>query len=123
MEEAERARFEAWWRDNFAAATPQGPSFGEAERCAALAWAAAKRDAQADALDAASFKGLCNTVARDLPEGYELRVCLERGAGWVTLHNPDGDVLELDDLSDASLEEQVGAAIDAARNEPKGEQP
>lgn len=55
-------------------------------------------------------------AARDLPDGWEVHVCVERGAGWAILYNPNGDVVELEDQdSDNRLVAEVNAAIDAAR--------
>ena len=54
---------------------------------------------------------LANHVCRHLPDGWELRLCMEKGAAWVTLHNPDGDTIELPDAADKSLEQQVNDAL------------
>lgn len=55
-----------------------------------------------------------NNAARDLPAGWLIELCVERGAGWVELYNPDGDRHELEELADSSLGEQVTAAINEA---------
>lgn len=54
---------------------------------------------------------MANRVCQHLPDGWELRLCMERGAAWVTLHNPDGDCPELPDAADKSLEQQVNDAL------------
>ena len=54
---------------------------------------------------------MANAVCRHLPEGYELRLCMENGAAWVDLRNPDGDCVELPDAADKSLEKQVNDAL------------
>ena len=56
---------------------------------------------------------LANAVARDIPEGWELRLCIERGAAWVTLHR-NGERIELPDCADKSLEEEVNDAMAVA---------
>lgn len=55
-----------------------------------------------------------NAAARDLPDGWLIELCVERGAGWVELYNPDGDRHELEDAPDLTLGEQVTAAIGEA---------
>jgi hypothetical protein len=61
-------------------------------------------------------------AARDLPDGWQVHVCVERGAGWPILYNPEGDVIECDDIdADDRLTAEVLAAIDAAiRNGGEG---
>lgn len=59
---------------------------------------------------------VANAICRDIPDGYELRLCMERGAAWVTLHNEDGDVIELPDAADKTLAEQLAEALQVARN-------
>lgn len=54
---------------------------------------------------------LSNRVCQHLPDGWELRLCMEKGAAWVTLHNPEGDCIELPDAGDKSLEQQVNDAL------------
>ena len=54
---------------------------------------------------------LANRVCQHLPDGWELRLCMEKGAAWVTLHNPDGGTIELPDAGDKSLEQQVNDAL------------
>lgn len=58
---------------------------------------------------------LANRVCQHLPDGWELRLCMEKGAAWVTLHNPEGDGIELPDAGDKSLEQQVNDALCEAR--------
>jgi len=87
-------------------------SYAEAARAPLLA-----RIAEMERDAGRSFDGVCNRVARDLPEGYELRVCLDRGAGWVVLCNPAGDVIELPDASDQSIEQQIDTALQSQQGE------
>lgn len=54
-------------------------------------------------------------AAGNLPEGWIIELCVERGAGWVELYDADGDRHELDELPDASLAEEVTAAIVEAK--------
>lgn len=53
-------------------------------------------------------------AAQDLPDGWIVRVCAERGAGWVELIDPDADEAMIDADCD-SLASEVHIAIDAAR--------
>jgi hypothetical protein len=48
-----------------------------------------------------------------LPAGWQVSVFVERGAGWIELHNPDGYQITDLEISDMRLGEQVNAAIDA----------
>ena len=59
---------------------------------------------------------VANEICRDIPDGYELRLCLERGAAWVTLHNEEGDLIGLPDAADKTLAEQLAEALLVARN-------
>jgi hypothetical protein len=52
-------------------------------------------------------------AARDIPEGWEVRICIERGSGWVVLFNPAGDVVDFDG-DDLSVPNQVGQAVQYA---------
>ena len=57
---------------------------------------------------------LANRVARHLPDGWELRLCIGRGAGWVVLLNPEGDEVEMESSTDRSLELQINDALQVA---------
>jgi hypothetical protein len=54
-------------------------------------------------------------AAGQLPEGWIIDLCVERGAGWVELYDPDGDRHELGEMPDASLAEEVDAAVAEAQ--------
>lgn len=56
-----------------------------------------------------------NEVCGQLPLGWELQLCMERGAAWVELVNPEGDRVELPDTADESIEEQIREALGVAR--------
>lgn len=66
-------------------------------------------------VDPVSLTAAINAAARDLPDGWLIQLCVERGAGWIELHNPDGDRHELEDMADLTLGEQVAVAISEAR--------
>ena len=55
-----------------------------------------------------------NRAARDLPEGWEIRIDLERGAGVVHLTDPEGNETMIDGSGEL-FSDQINAAIDAAR--------
>lgn len=59
---------------------------------------------------------VANEICRDIPDGYELRLCMERGAAWVTLHDEEGDLIGLPDVADKTLAEQLAEALIVARN-------
>lgn len=66
----------------------------------------------------ASQPDVFNRACGELPEGWRIEVCLEFGAGWLVLTDPDGvehDVCP-DDLT---LEEQIDEAIATAVKEAK----
>lgn len=58
-----------------------------------------------------------NRAARDLPEGWEIRIDLERGAGAVHLTDPEGKETMIDGSGEL-FSDQINAAIDAAMGEP-----
>lgn len=73
--------------------------------------------AQGDALDQGvreelSIGKAINRAARDLPEGWEIRIDLERHAGVVFLIDPNGN----ETMSEGGelFSDQINAAIDAA---------
>ena len=78
--------------------------------------------AQGDALDQGvreelSIGKAINRAARDLPEGWKIRIDLERHAGVVFLIDPDGN----ETMSEGGelFSDQINAAIDAAHAQAK----
>ena len=59
-----------------------------------------------------------NRAARDLPEGWEIRIDLERHAGVVFLIDPDGN--ETMSENGELFSDQINAAIDAAKGDTHG---
>ena len=59
-----------------------------------------------------------NRATRDLPEGWEIRIDLERHAGVVSLVDPDGNETMIE--NDRPFSDQINAAIDAAKGESNG---
>jgi hypothetical protein len=53
-------------------------------------------------------------AAANLPERYDLRIYLERGAGWVELYDPDGKPVEFDEDTDDGMTGRIRAATAAA---------
>ena len=61
---------------------------------------------------ALSVQEIANTVAQFLPDGYEIRLCLERGAAHVELWAGCGDIdVLLPDATDKSLYQQINDAL------------
>jgi hypothetical protein len=63
-----------------------------------------------------------NQLARDLPEGYEVRICVERHSGWVDLYGPDGGRIEFPSNMETMVEQIDDAfqhAIDLASGAPE----
>ena len=59
------------------------------------------------------IQALLETAARDLPPGWTIQICVERGAAWVRLEAPGEVPVEIDS-ADLSIEEQVALAIEKA---------
>jgi len=55
-----------------------------------------------------------NHAARELPEGWQILISVERGSGWAELFNADGGKEE-PNLSDLELFDQVYACTKFAR--------
>lgn len=53
-------------------------------------------------------------AAKDLPHGYDLSVCIERGAGWATVSCPNLHNIAPTFDGDCTLAEQVDGCTDAA---------
>jgi hypothetical protein len=62
----------------------------------------------------ADLLAMANKVCGQLPEGWEVQLCMERGAAWVALRDTNGDFHPLPDAADKSIEEQINDAIAAA---------
>ena len=87
----------------------------QAERDALLA----ERDAMKKVLDRqVPLHDAIQRAAGDLPEGWEIRLCVEHHAGWVELIGPDGS--EDFATNDERLDYTV---IDALEHALQGEQP
>lgn len=81
--------------------------------------AAGARVMQAEARAAANEKDAqigraIGRAAKDLPEGFDLHIELERGAGTVRLYLPDSDAQITDFGCDIPFHAEINAAIDAA---------
>jgi len=59
-------------------------------------------------------------AAGELPQGWEIRLCVERGAGWVELYDPVGD--DIGDFA-TNAERLDFTVIDALEHALKGHQP
>ena len=57
------------------------------------------------------LQSLANAACRHLPEGWMINVCMENGAGWVELHDPDGKEADFSCDVEKTLEEQVNDAL------------
>jgi hypothetical protein len=53
-------------------------------------------------------------AAATLPAAYDLRIYLERGAGWVELYDPDGKSIDFDEDTDSSMTGRIRNATEAA---------
>ncbi|CAE6964539.1 hypothetical protein [Paraburkholderia domus] len=50
----------------------------------------------------------------ELPDGFELQVCLKAGAWRVELYGPDGQRIELTEVTEGCMAQRINAAIAAA---------
>lgn len=62
-----------------------------------------------------SLESVANRVCRDIPDDCEISLCMEWGAGFVTLTKA-GRYVNLPDAAEKSLVEQINDALAAARN-------
>jgi len=57
-------------------------------------------------------------AARDLPEGWQIQITIEKGAGWARLYNSEGIRVDDFDSTDLGLQESIvrgiGMAVRAA---------
>ena len=60
-----------------------------------------------------------NVPCGELPEGWQLDIRLERGAGSVVLFDPEGHEMPFD-FGDLTLKEQVGEAVARAKEGSDG---
>ena len=65
---------------------------------------------------ATGMQEVANNVCQHLPEGYEIRLCMENGSGWVELWNPDGHGLPLPEYDDTDLAAQSERALSLAQD-------
>ena len=54
-------------------------------------------------------------AARDLPEGWQIHVTVERGAGWARLYNSEGIRVDDFDSTDLGLWESIRRGIKLAQ--------
>jgi len=50
----------------------------------------------------------------ELPFGYEMQVCLEEGAGWIDLHDPHGEKVDVTEDMDGGMTPRIIDAIECA---------
>lgn len=74
--------------------------------------------AQRDVREETSIGKAVNRAARDLPEGWEIRIDLERHAGVVHLIDPEGNETMIEGNGEL-FSDQISAAIDAASSQAK----
>ncbi|MNV90689.1 hypothetical protein D3C71_1850980 [compost metagenome] len=57
-------------------------------------------------------------AAKDLPNGWEIRVCVEKDAGYAELYDPDGCEIDFPNSCE-TLARTVSDAIDHANDSPE----
>jgi hypothetical protein len=72
----------------------------------------------APAPDTGALYRAVQTAARDLPEGFLLRLCVEKGAGWVALEYPGAPFHYSPDGGGMTLSEQILDAVEKAKTTP-----
>ena len=63
-----------------------------------------------------------NKICKHLPEGFEIRLCMENGAAWVEMRDDHVDVSGLVDTDDICLATQLNNALCVARGWTEQEQ-
>ncbi|SEQ89719.1 hypothetical protein SAMN04244573_02470 [Azotobacter beijerinckii] len=63
----------------------------------------------------AELERVMQRAAVELPDGWEIRICVERGAGWVDLFNPEGDEIADTWSGQETLSDEVSEAVDTAK--------
>ena len=56
-----------------------------------------------------------NEAARDLPEGWQIHVTVEQGAGWARLYNPEGVRVDDFDSTDLGLWQSIHRGVRLAQ--------
>ncbi len=64
--------------------------------------------------------GALEDAARSLPDGWQIHVTVERGAGWARLYNPEGIRVDDFDSTDLDLCESIRRGIELARHTKYG---
>ena len=55
-------------------------------------------------------------AAEHLPEGWKIEICVEKGAGWCDLYDPEGDFRSTPDYdSETKLGDQVREIVGIAK--------
>ena len=54
-------------------------------------------------------------ICKDLPDGWEINLCMENGAAWVVIFSQNGEFDEVIDGAGKSIEEQLNEAVAFAR--------
>ena len=57
-------------------------------------------------------------AARDLPEGFQITLHIEKGSGWVSLEYPGAPFAFSPDGADKSLSDQILECVEKAKQTP-----
>lgn len=57
------------------------------------------------------MQDIVNKICGSLPDGFEMTLCMENGAAWVVLLDPDGEIVELPDAADTTIIKQLNEAL------------
>lgn len=69
-------------------------------------------DTKAEILESCPSMGeVVNKAAKHLPDGWEVRICIEKYAGTVELVDPDGNVTNIEGGNDSGIVGEVNDAI------------
>lgn len=61
------------------------------------------------------MQNIIEKVCKHIPDGFEIQLCMERGAAYVTLSDGDGRYRELPDSADKTIIEQLNDALCTAK--------
>lgn len=65
------------------------------------------------------MRDIINRICAELPEHYEISLCLENGAAYIEMTDRrSGYWVELQDSADKTIEEQLQEALETALKQP-----
>jgi len=63
----------------------------------------------------ATIDDVANRACKNLPDGFEIQLCMENGSAWVSLIDNAGRLRALPDQADKTITEQLNDALCVSR--------